>query len=161
MNNLDDIITPTFNWLKEKNKVAIATVISTWGSAPRQVGGQMAINETGEIIGSVSGGCVENSVITEALDSLKDKKHRIKDYGITNDLAWEVGLACGGKLKILINPLEDNDKIIFKTKNIMQKRERVIIKADCKTGKREIISKLDQEQNKTSYLIKMKMFFTI
>ena len=72
MNNLDDIITPTFNWLKEKNKVAIATVISTWGSAPRQVGGQMAINETGEIIGSVSGGCVENSVITEALDSLKD-----------------------------------------------------------------------------------------
>ena len=100
MNNLDDIITPTFNWLKEKNKVAIATVISTWGSAPRQVGGQMAINETGEIIGSVSGGCVENSVITEALDSLKDKKHRIKDYGITNDLAWEVGLACGGNLKI-------------------------------------------------------------
>ena len=106
MNNLDDIITPTFNWLKEKNKVAIATVISTWGSSPRQVGGQMAINETGEIIGSVSGGCVENSVITEALDSLKDKKHRIKDYGITNDLAWEVGLACGGNLRILINPLD-------------------------------------------------------
>ena len=99
MNNLDDIITPTFNWLKEKNKVAIATVISTWGSSPRQIGGQMAINETGEIIGSVSGGCVENSVIAEALDSLKDKKHRIKDYGITNDLAWEVGLACGGNLK--------------------------------------------------------------
>ena len=70
-----------FIGLKEKNKVAIATVISTWGSAPRQVGGQMAINETGEIIGSVSGGCVENSVITEALDSLKDKKHRIKGSG--------------------------------------------------------------------------------
>ena len=151
MNNLDDIITPTFKWLKEKNKVAIATVISTWGSAPRQVGGQMAINETGEIIGSVSGGCVENSVITEALDSLKDKKHRIKDYGITNDLAWEVGLACGGNLKILINPLEDNDKIIFKAKNMIQKRERVIIKIDCKTGRREIISTLDQEKNKTSY----------
>ena len=79
MNNLDDIITPTFNWLKEKNKVAIATVISTWGSAPRQVGGQMAINETGEIMGSVSGGCVENSVITEALDSLKDKFNKLKD----------------------------------------------------------------------------------
>ena len=120
MNNLDDIITPTFNWLKEKNKVAIATVISTWGSAPRQVGGQMAINETGEIIGSVSGGCVENSVITEALDSLKDKKHRIKDYGITNDLAWEVGLACGGNLKILINPLENDDKIIFKAKKMIE-----------------------------------------
>tara|TARA_B100001057_G_C22767096_1_gene918094 strand:+ start:424 stop:1377 length:954 start_codon:yes stop_codon:yes gene_type:complete len=151
MNNLDDIITPTFKWLKDKNKVAIATVISTWGSAPRQVGGQMAINETGEIIGSVSGGCVENSVITEALDSLKDKKHRIKDYGITNDLAWEVGLACGGNLKILINPLEDNDKIIFEAKKMIQKRERIIIKIDCKTGRRDVISTLDQEKNKTSY----------
>ena len=159
MNNLDDIITPTFSWLKNKNKVAIATVISTWGSAPRQVGGQMAINEKGEIIGSVSGGCVENSVITEALDSLKDKKHRIKDYGITNDLAWEVGLACGGNLKILINPLEDEDKIIFSAKNMIQKRERVIIKVDCKTGKREIISKLDEEQNNTSYLDQCKNIF--
>ena len=159
MNNLDDIITPTFSWLKNKNKVAIATVISTWGSAPRQVGGQMAINEKGEIIGSVSGGCVENSVITAALDSLKDKKHRIKDYGITNDLAWEVGLACGGNLKILINPLENEDKIIFAAKNMIQKRERVIIKVDCKSGKREIIPKLDEEQNKTSYLDQSKNIF--
>ena len=159
MNNLDDIITPTFSWLKNKHKVAIATVISTWGSAPRQVGGQMAINEKGEIIGSVSGGCVENSVITAALDSLKDKKHRIKDYGITNDLAWEVGLACGGNLKILINPLENEDKIIFAAKNMIQKRERVIIKVDCKSGKREIIPKLDEEQNKTSYLDQSKNIF--
>ena len=141
MNNLDDIITPTFNWLKEKNKVAIATVISTWGSAPRQVGGQMAINETGEIIGSVSGGCVENSVITEALDSLKDKKHRIKDYGITNDLAWEVGLACGGNLKILINPLEDNDKIPKKPsrrKRGFQMREEELSSVDDKNEENEI-----------------------
>ena len=159
MNNLDDIITPTFNWLKEKNKVAIATVISTWGSAPRQVGGQMAINEKSEIIGSVSGGCVENSVITEALDSLKDKKHRIKDYGITNDLAWEVGLACGGNLKILINPLENDDKIIFKAKKMIDKRERIIIKVDCETGNRKIISKLEEEQKKTSYLDHNKNIF--
>ena len=141
MNNLDDIITPTFNWLKEKNKVAIATVISTWGSAPRQVGGQMAINETGEIIGSVSGGCVENSVITEALDSLKDKKHRIKDYGITNDLAWEVGLACGGNLKILINPLEDNDKISKKPsrrKRGFQMREEELSSVDDKNERNDI-----------------------
>ena len=159
MNNLDDIITPTFNWLKEKNKVAIATVISTWGSAPRQVGGQMAINETGEIIGSVSGGCVENSVITEAIDSLKDKKHRIKDYGITNDLAWEIGLACGGNLKILISPLEDDDEIIFKAKKMIDQRQRIIIKIDCKSGNRKIISKLDEEQNKISYLDRNKNVF--
>ena len=113
MSNLDNIIEPTIEWLKKGEMIAIATVISTWGSSPRQVGGQMAINQNSEIIGSVSGGCVENAVIAEALESIKDKKHRVKDYGISNNLAWEVGLACGGQLKILSQPLEKNDKIIF------------------------------------------------
>ena len=66
MVDLDDIYTPTSNWLKKNEKVALATVISTWGSSPRQVGGQMAINLLGEIIGSVSGGCVESSVISSS-----------------------------------------------------------------------------------------------
>ena len=74
MSDLDDIFTPTSIWLKNKEKVALATVISTWGSAPRKVGGQMAINNFGEIIGSVSGGCVESSVITEAKAAIEDRK---------------------------------------------------------------------------------------
>ncbi len=159
MNNLDDIITPTFNWLMKKNKVAIATVVSTWGSAPRQIGGQMVINNNGEIIGSVSGGCVENSVISEALESIKDGKHRIKDYGITNDLAWEVGLACGGNLKILIQPLEDNDKIIYAIKKNIDNRKQIIIKNDCITGKREIIQNIEGGQKKTSFLDKNQNIF--
>ena len=103
MNNLDDIITPTFNWLKEKNKVAIATVISTWGSAPRQVGGQMAINETGEIIGSVSGGCVESAVVRECIGLIKDNKPCKKlEFKVSNESAWEVGLACGGEIAVYL-----------------------------------------------------------
>jgi len=100
MEELDDVITPLSLWLKENKKVALATVISTWGSAPRPIGGQMAININGEIIGSVSGGCIEGSVIAEGIKCLSDGKTRIRDYGITNDMAWEVGLACGGELKI-------------------------------------------------------------
>ena len=103
MNNLDDIITPTLNWLKEKNKVALATVISTWGSAPRQVGGQMAINQKGEIIGSVSGGCVEAKVVEECISLIKNKKDCKKiDFKVSNENAWEIGLACGGDISIYI-----------------------------------------------------------
>ena len=74
----------------------------------------MAINLQGEIIGSVSGGCVESSVISEAKTSIQDRKIKIKDYGISDNLAWEVGLACGGELKILIQPLEPRDEIVLK-----------------------------------------------
>ena len=87
MNELDDIFTPLSEWLKARRKVALATVISTWGSAPRPVGGQMAIDINGEIIGSVSGGCVEGAVIAEAIKSIKDRKTRVKDYGISNNMA--------------------------------------------------------------------------
>ena len=113
MTEVDDILTPMSVWLKEKRKVALATVISTWGSAPRPVGGQMAIDSNGEIIGSVSGGCIEGAVINEGINSINDGKLRIKDYGISNDMAWEVGLACGGELKILIQPLNLEDEIIY------------------------------------------------
>ena len=122
MVNLDDIYTPTSNWLKKNEKVALATVISTWGSSPRQVGGQMAINLHGEIIGSVSGGCVESSVISEAKISIQDRKIKIKDYGISDNMAWEVGLACGGELKILIQPLEPRDKIVLQVVKKINKR---------------------------------------
>ena len=149
--NLDNVIEPTIEWLKNGNKVAVATVISTWGSSPRQVGGQMAIDANGNIFGSVSGGCVENSVISESIEAIKDRKHRIKDYGITNDLAWEVGLACGGRLKILIQPLNKNDAITFFMGESIKNRKKIIIKTDCKTGKREIITKLRSDQKQISH----------
>ncbi len=138
MTEIDDILTPMSVWLKEKRKVALATVISTWGSAPRPVGGQMAIDINGEIIGSVSGGCIEGAVINEGINSINDGKLRIKDYGISNDMAWEVGLACGGELKILIQPLNLEDEIVYSIVENIKNREPTKLIINCLTGSRHI-----------------------
>ncbi len=138
MTEIDDILTPMSVWLKEKRKVALATVISTWGSAPRPVGGQMAIDSNGEIIGSVSGGCIEGAVINEGINSINDGKLRIKDYGISNDMAWEVGLACGGELKILIQPLNVEDEIVYSIVENIKNREPTKLIINCLTGSRHI-----------------------
>ena len=145
MDELDDVLTPLSIWLKEKRKVAIATVISTWGSAPRPVGGQMAIDINGEIIGSVSGGCIEGAVISEGIKSIKDGGTRVKDYGISNDLAWEVGLACGGELKVLIQPLNIEDNIVYSIIKLIKSRKPIKLEVDCITGERLINNSLTNE----------------
>ena len=163
MNDVDDILTPTSLWLKQKRKIALATVISTWGSSPRPIGGQMAIDENGEIIGSVSGGCIEGSVISEGINSINDGKSRIKDYGISNDMAWEVGLACGGELKVLIQPLNLEDEIVYYIVNSIKKIEVVKIRIDCSNGNRIVdntivnqISHFDKSKNEFIHIIDPK-----
>jgi xanthine dehydrogenase accessory factor len=94
-------------WHRDGQQAAIATVLETWGSAPRQAGSQLAISGSGEMIGSVSGGCVEGAVVTEALEALADGKPRILTYGVTDDTAFAVGLACGGTIRILVEPVGD------------------------------------------------------
>jgi xanthine/CO dehydrogenase XdhC/CoxF family maturation factor len=93
-------------WLAEGRKVALATVIETWGSAPQQVGSQLAIDGEGNFIGSVSGGCVEGAVVTEALDAIASQKSKVLSFGVADETAWQVGLACGGKIRVLVEPLE-------------------------------------------------------
>ncbi len=97
-----EILNKINKWKKDKVEVALATVINTWGSSPRPVGSIMAINSKNEIIGSVSGGCVEAAVFSEAINILKNKKPKILEFGITNKEAWEVGLTCGGKLQVYV-----------------------------------------------------------
>ncbi len=89
-------------WQQEGRKIAIATVVETWGSAPRPVGSHLIIDSEGNFEGSVSGGCVEGSVISEALDVIEDGNSRILDFGVADEKAWEVGLSCGGKIRILV-----------------------------------------------------------
>jgi xanthine/CO dehydrogenase XdhC/CoxF family maturation factor len=86
--------------------VALATVVSSWGSSPRPSGSQLAVFEDGTFVGSVSGGCIEGAVVTEALEVMKTKIPKVLDYGVTNELAWEVGLACGGQVKIFVEALD-------------------------------------------------------
>jgi xanthine/CO dehydrogenase XdhC/CoxF family maturation factor len=92
-------------WMAEGRKVALATVIETWGSAPQPVGSQLAIDAEGNFVGSVSGGCVEGAVVTEAQDAIASGKSKVLAFGVADETAWEVGLACGGKIKVYVEPI--------------------------------------------------------
>jgi xanthine/CO dehydrogenase XdhC/CoxF family maturation factor len=102
----DAVLRQAAEWADAGLGVALATVVSTWGSAPRPAGSQLAVNARGEMVGSVSGGCVEAAVVSEGLEAIRDGRPRLLDYGVTNERAWEVGLACGGKLQVLVERLE-------------------------------------------------------
>ena len=92
-------------WLAAGRKVAIATVVETWGSAPQPIGSQLVIDGEGNFIGSVSGGCVEGAVVSEALDVIGSGKPKLLNFGVADETAWKVGLACGGKIGVYVEPL--------------------------------------------------------
>jgi len=94
-------------WRDEGKQVAVATVISVEGSAPRPIGARLAVTAAGEMAGSVSGGCVENAVVLEAQDVLKTGVPRVVRYGISDEMAWNVGLACGGTIEVFVEPVND------------------------------------------------------
>jgi xanthine/CO dehydrogenase XdhC/CoxF family maturation factor len=92
-------------WLGEGRKVALATVIETWGSAPQPVGSQLVIDAEGNFMGSVSGGCVEGAVVTEAIDTISSGAPKVLHFGVADETAWKVGLACGGKIRVFVEPV--------------------------------------------------------
>lgn len=93
-------------WREAGKLVALATVIQTWGSSPRPPGSNLVIADDGSFAGSVSGGCVEGEVIRIAKDVIRDGLQQILEFGVTDDDAWQVGLACGGQIQILVEPIE-------------------------------------------------------
>jgi xanthine dehydrogenase accessory factor len=99
-----EILTAVEQWQKEGKQIAVATVVKVYGSAPRPLGAKMAVSEAGEMVGSVSGGCVESAVIQEALDVLKTGRPKLVPFGISDETAWEVGLACGGTIEVFVEP---------------------------------------------------------
>ena len=103
--DFDRIPEIALNWIKSGKTAALATVVQTWGSSPRPVGAQLAISGEGEIAGSVSGGCVEGAVVIEAMEALKDGAPRILHYGVEDDDAFSTGLACGGEIRVLVEPI--------------------------------------------------------
>jgi xanthine/CO dehydrogenase XdhC/CoxF family maturation factor len=98
----DRILDQAAAWAAAGKGVALATVVTTWGSSPRPVGSQLVIDEAGAFHGSVSGGCIEGAVILEAIKTIKDGQPRFLDFGVTDEQAWEVGLACGGKVQVYV-----------------------------------------------------------
>lgn len=105
MDRFDNIPEVALSWHTSGVGAVLATVVQTWGSAPRPVGSQLAISGAGEIQGSVSGGCVEGAVVTEAMEALEDGNPRLLTYGVSDDEAFAVGLACGGTIRILVEPV--------------------------------------------------------
>jgi len=101
----DDILEQAAEWRTQGKGVAIATVVTTWGSSPRPVGSQLAVDDSGAMIGSVSGGCIEGAVADAALKTIETGSPQLLDFGVTNERAWEVGLACGGKVKVFVEKL--------------------------------------------------------
>lgn len=105
MTNPLDPLTQLSRWNAAGKKTALATVIATWGSSPRPVGSHMAIQESGDFAGSVSGGCIEGAVVEAAVDAIKTGAPKLLEYGVSNEAAWEVGLACGGRVQVFVEPV--------------------------------------------------------
>ncbi len=104
--NHEDMLNRVSSWRRAGQGVALATVIKTWGSSPRPVGSQLAVAEDGAFVGSVSGGCVEGAVIQVAREVITGGEPRILSFGVANETAWEVGLACGGNIRIFVERIE-------------------------------------------------------
>ncbi|MDP2618835.1 MAG: XdhC family protein [Hyphomicrobiales bacterium] len=106
MSDKSDLLKRAQAWREAGREVAIATVVSTWGSAPRPAGSQLVIDGEGNFEGSVSGGCVEGAVVTEAKEVLESAKPKLLEFGVADETAWQVGLSCGGKIRVYVEKLD-------------------------------------------------------
>ncbi len=101
-----DVLPDLLRWWQQDQPVGVATVVATFDSAPRPPGASMLVGPDGEVVGSVSGGCVEGAVITEALDVIADGKPRMLEFGVADETAWQVGLSCGGRIKVYVERVD-------------------------------------------------------
>lgn len=118
---MEEVIEDIRRWRKSGEAVALATVVQTWGSAPRRPGAKMAITAGGKISGSVSGGCVEGAVAEEAFAVLQSHTPKLLHYGVADETGWEVGLACGGNIRVFVEPVDDE---LFGRVNTLMQEER-------------------------------------
>ena len=102
----DDVLEAALRWRRAGKGVALATVLETWGSAPRPVGSHLVVDEDGNFLGSVSGGCVEGAVVSEAGDVIASGAPRTLEFGVADETAWRVGLSCGGAIRIYVERVD-------------------------------------------------------
>jgi xanthine/CO dehydrogenase XdhC/CoxF family maturation factor len=104
---VEDVLATASDWARAGRPVALATVIETWGSSPRPVGSQLLVDQDGAFIGSVSGGCIEGAVVREAQDVIASGEPKLLEFGVSDETAWDVGLACGGKIRLFVERLSE------------------------------------------------------
>jgi len=127
-----DVLPEIERWLAEGQKVALATVVETWGSAPRPLGSKMAISSAGGMAGSVSGGCVEGAVFEEAQSVLSRGRSKSVGYGVSDETAWSVGLSCGGRIEVFVEPLAEDE--LFESLRACLEDERLVARATVVAG---------------------------
>ena len=128
-NRLPDVPGLALEWVKAGRQAALVSVISTWGSAPRPLGSQLVVRDDQHFEGSVSGGCIEGDVLTVALDVMAAGTPKLLDYGVTNDQAWSVGLACGGHIRVFLQPVDAPLKAILEDLNQRRLEKRPVVMA--------------------------------
>lgn len=145
----EEILEKAMAWHMAGRGAAVATVIETWGSAPRPVGSQLAMSGDAELVGSVSGGCVEGAVVAEALEALEDGKCRILEYGISDDDAFAVGLACGGTIRVMVEPVGVGEglqpEILAEITKARAARLNIALETNVETWARKIIRYQDDK----------------
>src|SRR5579863_8733691 len=102
----DEVLRVALEWHGEGRALALATVVETWGSAPRPVGSLLIVDDQGRFLGSVSGGCIEADIVVDAMDVIADGRARLRDFGVSDETAWGAGLSCGGRIKIFIERVD-------------------------------------------------------
>jgi xanthine dehydrogenase accessory factor len=139
----NSVIEAAARWRAEGRRVALATVVSTWGSSPRPVGSQLAADEAGEFVGSVSGGCVESAVIAEARAILGGAPPKLLAFGVSDEQAWEVGLACGGKVEVFVQSLAGRDEALRQLRAARRARHPALVATDLSTGDIALVAGAD------------------
>jgi xanthine dehydrogenase accessory factor len=140
------------DWLARDGAVGLATVVRTWGSAPRQAGAQMCVGVSGDLVGSVSGGCVEGAVIQEIEGLLESGGHEILSFGVSDEEAWEVGLACGGEVDVLAEVLDDAPWL-HEVLDARDSGEAIVVAIDLGTGERTVVRPLDDGEAGSAELL--------
>ena len=129
------------NWEIKGTEMALAIVLKTWGSSPRQPGSMMLIREDGHLVGSVSGGCVEGAVIVGSQQIMKENRSELMEFGVADEDAWSVGLSCGGKISVFVCPRDRIEEGLFqKLCDVKNSRESIILECDIQKGSISIIN---------------------
>ena len=136
----DAILETAARWCAEGRRVALATVVRTWGSSPRPVGSQLAADDAGTFVGSVSGGCVESAVIAEARAILKGAPAKLLGFGVSDEQAWEVGLACGGKVEILVQSIAGQEGLLAALQRVRAARKPALVAIDLADGRSALVA---------------------
>jgi xanthine dehydrogenase accessory factor len=141
-----DVLKAAQSWIDRDGRVALATVVGTWGSAPVPVGGQLVIGQDGRFEGSVSGGCVEGEVIAEAEDIFASGEPKTLTFGVADETAWQVGLPCGGQIKVFVERLEGEGgrQLVDRALHARTSRRGLLVKTTLRDGRRELYERGDE-----------------